>query len=207
MIIIKRIYTICFLSVCMTVVSSCISVGRDLSTSYPSSDCHYISDTIFTSDNDSIKVQSDIYYVISYNGKKNSKPKCCPNDTVGYYYPYQITISSPVPKDFTILSFSVKDENGTVIPFVPFLGVTVFINKNAYIMIDSIPYKSAIGSSFDMEKYGKEYVTYIYFEICKPYRDIERMEIQYSIKINEIVKEYRHEFKKKWWVEFRPKIF
>lgn len=203
-------------------LSSCISTGKDLTLLSSGIGVlqsinegignHQTIDTVL------LNANKDTIFVffhmgsLSYNGSTGHfASKCCPSDSTGYYYPYKISFYSSDFRDFELCSFAISDENGNKVPFISYYTVPTTMNENSHIVVDTIPFTMNIGKTLGkIDSRGdtvKHLSTLLGFEICKPYRNLKYLEIHFKIRFGNIYKEYYSVYKRKRWVEFRPKIW
>lgn len=202
--------------------SSCISTGKDMTLVSAGIEPHPLFDTSTetrqSKDTILLNANNDTIFIFfrkgffSYHGPNGMyASKCCPSDSTGYYYPFLIDIYSPNGVSFELCSFTASDENGSKVPFVAYYTVPIMVNESCYLTIDTIPFTLTIGKTLGkIDSRGKlvKYMkTQLGFEICKAYRDLQYLEIHFKIKFDDLYKEYYAVYKRKRWMEFRPKFW
>lgn len=196
----RYIFNLSSLIILFTTILSCVSKSYILTPIENQQIWDYV---VLDNSMDSIRVFSQMNPLGRW-GKGDLRPICCPDDTIGCYYVYDICVSSVKKQPFTIESIMVSDSMGNLIPFIPYLSVLFSVDEKGYLIIDSLPYKTFTGSS---NTHLGDMKTIISFEISPRLKDLENVNVFYCIKFGDgCVKNYHASYKKKLSVEVRPKF-
>ena len=195
---------------CIITFSSCVSIGTALMECTP-----IINDTILTnqsarvSDYDTIFIHAHEFFESNHGDKGRYKSRCDSTDTIGYYMVYEICLWAGKRIDFSLQTITATDCDSNNIPVCAYYRVPwKSVDEDASIPIEYFPFDMYTGISFNRSKIEKHgYIAKMYVEICKPRHQINKMQISFCIESGDKLICYDSKYERKWYAEFRPKLF